>query len=47
MNSNTVKTLLQNCATSTDKYFDAANSTELSDAFDKIARQMTTLRIAK
>lgn len=45
--SNTVKTLLQNCATTTDKYFDAANSTELADAFDKIARQMTTLRIAK
>lgn len=47
VNSNTVKTLLQNCASSVDKYFDAANATQLSDAFDKIARQMTTLRIAK
>lgn len=47
VNNGAVKTLLQNCATSTDKYFDASNSNELSDAFDKIARQMTNLRIAK
>ena len=47
VSNSTVKTLLQNCATSSDKYFDASNSTELSDAFDKIARQMTNLRIAK
>ncbi len=43
----TVKTLLQNCATSSDKYFDAVNSQQLSEAFDQIARLMSTLRVVK
>ncbi len=45
--SGPVKSLLQNCASTTDKYFDAANSTQLSDAFTNITRQLASLRITK
>jgi hypothetical protein len=42
-----VKTLLQNCATSSDKFFDAANGTQLAAAFSDITRQMTNLRLTR
>ncbi|MDP2355996.1 MAG: pilus assembly protein TadG-related protein [Beijerinckiaceae bacterium] len=45
--TSSVKTLLTNCASSSDRFFDATSATQLSDAFDAIARQMTNLRIAK
>ena len=45
--SSTVKSLLTNCASSTDRFYDATNSTLLADAFDTIGRQMTNLRLAK
>lgn len=43
----TVKSLLTNCASSTDRFYDATNSNLLADAFDAIGRQMTNLRLAK
>ena len=42
-----VKTLLTNCASSSDRFFDATSSTQLANAFDAIGRQMTNLRLAK
>ncbi len=45
--TSSVKSLLTNCASSSDRFFDATSSTQLSDAFDAIARQMTNLRLAK
>ena len=45
--SNPVKTLLRNCASSPDKYFDATNALQLTSAFDAIAQQMTMLRISR
>lgn len=47
VNTNTLKNLLRNCATSADKYFDATNSTLLADAFEAITRQMSNLRIVR
>ena len=37
--------LLRQCASDTDKYFDATNASQLEDAFDVIAASLTELRI--
>lgn len=47
VNTNTVKNLLRNCATSTDRFFDAGNSTQLAAAFESITKQMSNLRISR
>lgn len=39
--------LLRNCAISTDKHFDLANSGELEAAFSAIANQMSQLRLTR
>lgn len=39
-------TVLQNCATRPDQYYDVQNAADLSDAFRAIAGQITRLRIA-
>jgi len=41
------KTLMQNCATSTSYYFDAGNSTALSNAFKTIGDTLSNLRVSK
>lgn len=45
--TNTVKSLLRNCATNPERFYDAADSTQLSGAFKQIAKQMSSLRIVK
>jgi hypothetical protein len=40
-------TLLQNCATTPDKFFDVQNVATLGVAFDAIASSITNLRIAR
>jgi Flp pilus assembly protein TadG len=40
-------TLLRNCATSTDRFFDVSNVNQLGAAFDAIAASITNLRIIK
>ncbi|MBX9759606.1 MAG: VWA domain-containing protein [Beijerinckiaceae bacterium] len=47
VSTNTVKSLLRNCATNSDRFYDAADSTQLSSAFKEIAKQMSSLRIVK
>lgn len=47
VDTDTIRDLLRNCASTTDKYYDAANATQLSDAFENIAKQMANLRIVK
>jgi Flp pilus assembly protein TadG len=47
VSSTSLKSLLMNCASSNERFFDAAGSTQLSEAFDAIGRQMTNLRLAK
>lgn len=42
-----IKNRLRSCASSPDKYFDAANSMQLASAFDAIAQQMSQLRISR
>ena len=39
--------LLQACASQTDMYYNVQNASQLNDVFDKIAKQLATLRIAK
>jgi Flp pilus assembly protein TadG len=39
--------LLQNCASAPDKFFDVSNVAKLGDAFDAIAAAITNLRITK
>lgn len=41
-----VKTLLSNCASSSDKYIDVSSSSQLQTAFDNIAGSISSLRIA-
>jgi len=41
------KTVLQGCATSTDKYYDVTDSAQLSAVFNTIAGSIQNLRIAK
>ncbi|MEL6361035.1 MAG: VWA domain-containing protein [Pseudomonadota bacterium] len=43
----TIKTLLEDCATSTDHYFNASNADKLVDAFDQIADNLTELALSK
>ena len=43
--SETVKTLLEKCATSNDHYFDADNSTQLNAAFAEIAKDLASIRL--
>lgn len=47
VNDNTIKRLLERCATDDDKYFDADNAAELAEAFADIARDLTELHLAK
>lgn len=42
-----IKDILQNCATSTENYFDAANPAELAKAFTQIAHDLAAVRIAQ
>jgi len=42
-----VKTLMENCATSSDHYFDASDGDELSDAFTAIGINLTELALTK
>ena len=44
---NTIKTLLENCATTTDDYFDATDAAALSEAFEGIANSLTELALTK
>ena len=43
----TAKTLLQNCASSSDKYLDVSSSSQLSATFTSIAGSIGNLRIAQ
>ena len=43
----TIKSILQSCAVSADRFFDAADSTQLSAAFQKIATSLAKLRLEK
>lgn len=47
VDTSTVKSLLRNCASSPDRFYDAANSTQLASAFTGIVRQMSSLRIVR
>jgi Flp pilus assembly protein TadG len=47
VNDATAKTLLQNCATGSDYYFDASDSTTLTAAFSSIAYSLREIRLAK
>jgi hypothetical protein len=40
-------TLLKNCATRSDMYFDVQNSSQLSAVFSAIAQNLANLRLAK
>jgi hypothetical protein len=40
-------TLLKNCATNPDMYFDVDNASELNGVFSSIAQNLANLRIAK
>ena len=42
-----VKTLVEDCATSRDHYFDATNAQSLVDAFDAIGKSLTELALTK
>lgn len=41
------KTMMRDCATNSDYYFDASDSDALADAFDKIGKSLVTLFISK
>lgn len=43
----TIKNILQSCATTSTNFFDAANSSQLSDAFAQIGNAITALRLQK
>jgi Flp pilus assembly protein TadG len=43
----TIKSILQTCAASADRFFDAANSAQLASAFQKIATSLAKLRLEK
>jgi Mg-chelatase subunit ChlD len=43
----TVKNILQNCATETSRYYDAANAAELSAAFNEIASNLADVRLSQ
>lgn len=43
----TIKNVLEGCATSSANYFDAANATQLSEAFTQIGNAITALRLKK
>lgn len=47
VNSNIVKNQLRICASSPDKFFEASNSTQLSQAFKGITSQMSDLRLSR
>lgn len=47
LNDNDTKTLYENCATSTDHYFDSPTNETLAQVFDIIAGQLTNLRLAQ
>ncbi len=42
-----MKTLLRNCASTADNYFDAPTNDELSDVFTQIAHRLTSTRLTK
>jgi hypothetical protein len=45
--SSSTKTLFQNCVGDVTRFFDAKNSDDLEAAFEKIALELTKLRLAK
>lgn len=44
---NNIKTLMRNCATDPDHYYDATNAASLNTAFSEIAASLIRLRLAK
>jgi von Willebrand factor type A domain len=47
VNDATVKSLLENCATTPDNFFDASNNALLDQAFEKIALSLATPRLTR
>jgi hypothetical protein len=45
--SNSSKTLLKSCASSTDKYYDVTQASDLTAAFNSIAGSIASLRISR
>ena len=45
VNDTKTEDLMRNCATTADNYFDAANASQLEEAFDVIAASLTELRL--
>ncbi len=45
VNDPTIKQILEDCASASNKYFDAANASDLSVAFEKIAADFAPLRL--
>ena len=45
--SNGNSATLQNCASSTDKYYDLTSSASIKDAFKDIAQKITNLRVSQ
>jgi hypothetical protein len=42
----TAKTVLSNCATDKDHYYDAADAAKLTEAFKNISKSLRTVRLA-
>ena len=42
-----IKTILQNCASKPDYYFDAGSNAQLAAAFEQIARSLTQIRLTR
>lgn len=47
VSSSTTRTLLENCATSPNHYYDAQSTTDLANAFKQIGKDITELRLTK
>lgn len=47
LNDNTIKTLMKNCATDYEKYFDSPSNSQLQANFEEIAGELSELRISK
>jgi Flp pilus assembly protein TadG len=47
VSDNAIKSILQDCASDSSAYFDAANSSDLADAFRQIASDFRPLRLAR
>jgi hypothetical protein len=45
--TSSAKTVMRNCASSTDTYFDVSNASDLPDVFAEIAGALTELRLTQ